>query len=179
MFRRGYNDRFKSRRTNRTLYYRAHGAIEEFQAFKLFRSAPIEDVGPNVKAEKWIDTEEVWMSCFSEMIMSDPDVIGYTKVQPFCRQENKPKGVTKMKRTSESISKGLYKALNQEATELLEAGKVKEFGDLRRTFFSKGKDLKRSVTFADQVEKAGGRCVKVPKGGSYPSVADWHEQDPT
>lgn len=178
MFNRGYNDRYKSRRNMRTLYYKAHGSIEAFQAFKLFRGAPIEDAGPS-PLEEYYDAQEYGLDMLSDLTMWDGDLQRYTEPEPFCLPENKSREVTKMKRTSDSISTSLYKALNQEATELLEAGKVKEFGDLRRTFFSKGKDIKKQVSFSDQVSKAGGRLVPVPKGGRYPTVADWHDQDPT
>lgn len=82
-----------------------------------------------------------------------------------------------MKRTSESLEAGLFKALGDEAGQLLAAGKTEEFKKHSRTYFAWGSDIRKVVTFEDQVAKAGGRLVKVPSGKV--TAADWHEQDPT
>lgn len=163
MFNRKYNDQTKYHRGNRTLYYRAWGSIEVLVAFKLERSAPIEDVGHDPVDLGMIDDHlnEYYLRDISPELWAR-----YTTPVPFCTV---PEGGTDPKKSGGRMTKNPFRKPTEVKAEIA----------LLRSLSAESKaklsdELPPLPTFEEQLARAGGKVLCVP---NVNEVADWHEQD--
>lgn len=162
MFERKFagRDRYKSRRTNRTLYYRARGSIESLIAFKTERAAPVDDIGrdPVDVFALSKDLNEYYMLWINQEVWDR-----YTKPQPFCTV---PEGGTDPKKRGGKMERkdptwrGFMSALKQTAKDKRKAGEKDEAKAFEAKWLGDGPEPPMP-TQAQIVAKAGGRVVNI------------------
>jgi hypothetical protein len=171
MFNRKYNDRRKSRPTARTIYYKARGSVLAFNAFKLTRSAPIEETGSDGEVYPWMS--KAWSDVLLTTLTPE-QLKAYTVPQPFCIV---PTGGAKPKTHGGKMA--FRNPTEREAFRSLLKGMKAEVKAKQKT------TLPPLPTFEEAIEKAGGRTVSAAdniKMNAYLSlgideVTGWHELD--